>query len=436
MKLLQKLLCIIILISAINAVKAQFLMDVPDTTLKVNKGILNIYQKNDLLKIGVYLQPQFQVASAKGISTFEGTDFAENVSNRFMMRRSRMRIDYVHYTNTKEPGVQIVFQFDANERGFTVRDVWGRVFENSAQLFSFTAGMFARPFGFETNLSSSDRESPERGRMNQLLMRSERDLGAMITFDARKKIKLLDKIKIDVGLFNGQGITANGDFDNIKDLIARFAFKPIKLSNNITLTAAASYLYGGLLQNTKYKYYTATINGIKTTVVDSSAGNLYNNSPRHYAGADAQLKICNKKGLTTELRTEFIAGKHSVTANSNETPTALLTNTDGFYIRYFNGAYFYLVKEIFNTDHQLLLKYDWFDPNTKVAGKEIGAPGSLFSAANIKYSTLGMGYIYHLNSNVKLTIYYAKVWNEHTALTGFTNDVKDDVFTTRLQFRF
>ena len=36
--------------------------------------------------------------------------------------------------------------------------------------------MFARPFGFEINYSSSDRESPERGRKSQILMKGERDL--------------------------------------------------------------------------------------------------------------------------------------------------------------------------------------------------------------------------------------------------------------------
>lgn len=170
-----------------NFCKAQFLMDMIDTATEKGKGLLAIYKKFDHLRIGGYIQPQFQVASAKGAKTFAGTDFPGQVSNRFILRRSRVRIDFAHFENGRKPGVQIVFQFDANERAFTVRDVWGRIFENNFQLFSFTTGMFARPFGFETNLSSGDRESPERTRMNQTLMKSERDLGAMISFDVRKK---------------------------------------------------------------------------------------------------------------------------------------------------------------------------------------------------------------------------------------------------------
>ena len=425
-----------ILMVQTTSVKAQFLMDMVDTTKETGRGLLNLYKKFDHLRIGAYIQPQFQVASDKGIKAFEGTDFGPQVSNRFMLRRSRLRIDYVHFEEKQLPGVQIVFQFDANERGFTVRDVWGRIFENNLKLFSFTTGMFARPFSFETNLSSSDRESPERGRMNQLLMKSERDLGAMISFDARKQVGFLNYLKFDVGVFNGQGINANADYDNNKDFIARASLKPFKLNKQITLSAGASVLYGALLQNTKYRYYTDKSNtGITTTLLDSSIENLGTNAPRHYYGLDIQLRIKNKKGYT-ELRGEFIGGKHAVLANSNETPTALLTGNDGFHIRHFNGAYFYFLQHLFSPKHQLLVKYDWFDPNTKIASQQIGAVGSNFTAANIKYSTLGVGYTFYMTDNVKLLLYYAHVINEKTQLTGYTNDVSDDVFTTRLQFRF
>lgn len=410
-------------------------MDMVDTTKETGRGLLNVYKKFDHLKIGAYLQPQFQVASEKGAKSFEGTDFNPQIDNRFMLRRSRLRIDYVHFGEGQTPGVQIVFQVDANERAFTLRDMWGRIFENKYKLFSFTTGMFARPFGFETNLSSSDRESPERGRMNQLLMKSERDLGAMVTFDARKKIGFLNYLKLDVGVFNGQGINATGDFDNHKDFIGRLAFKPYHVSKKVTISAGTSILYGALFQNTKYRYFTGIDAGVKTTLVDSANENVGKNSPRHYYGADVQLKFKNRKGFT-ELRGEFIAGEHSVLANSNETPTALVTGKDGFHVRRFNGAYFYFLQHLFSTKHQLLIKYDWFDPNTKVKATEIGAVGSNFTAANIKYATLGLGYINYMSDNVKLVLYYARVWNEKTLLTGYTTDIEDNVFTCRLQFRF
>ncbi len=411
-------------------------MDMVDTTKETGRGLLAVYKKFDHLRIGGYIQPQFQVAGSKGIRSFEGGDFSAQVNNRFMFRRSRVRIDYVHFGKETAPGVQIVFQFDANERAFTVRDVWGRIFENKHQLFSFTIGMFARPFGYEVNLSSGDRETPERGRMSQILMKSERDLGAMLSLDSRRKGNKLKYLKVDIGVFNGQGINAAGDFDNTKDIIGNIALKPFPITDQVTLSGGASVLYGGLLQNTKYVYTTNEVSGIKKEIIDSSAGNLYKTSPRHYYGANAQFKYKNKKGLTTELRAEFLAGKQTGTNNNTETPVALLSGNDGFHIRNFNGAYFYLLQQVFSTKHQLMLKYDWYDPNSRVKGNEIGAPGSNFSATNIRYNTLGFGYINYLTENVKIVLYYAKVTNEKTQLPGFTGDVKDDVFTCRLQFRF
>ncbi len=162
-------------------------MDMVDTSKETGRGLLALYKKFDHLRLSGYIQPQFQVVQSKGIKSFEGGDFATNVSNRFMLRRSRVRIDYVHFSEGNRPSVQIVFQFDANERAFTVKDVWGRIFENKFKLFSLSIGMFARPFGYEVNLSSGDRETPERGKMSQTLMKSERDLGAMLSLDNRRK---------------------------------------------------------------------------------------------------------------------------------------------------------------------------------------------------------------------------------------------------------
>ena len=59
-----------------------------------------------------------------------------------------------------------------------------------------SAGFFARPYGFEVNLSSRIRETPERGRMSQILMPGERDLGVMISFEPQKKDHKLYHFKI------------------------------------------------------------------------------------------------------------------------------------------------------------------------------------------------------------------------------------------------
>lgn len=411
--------------------RAQFLMDMVDTTKEMGKGMLSIYKKFDHIRIGGYIQPQFQMAQEKGAKSFDGGDFPMNVNNRFMIRRGRIRFDYIHFAERKGPSVQFVFQFDGTERGVFIRDFWGRIFENKYQLFALSVGMFARPISYELNLSSSDRESPERGRMSQILMKTERDLGAMLTFEPRKKDHPLRHLKIDVGLFNGQGLAAAADFDSHKDLIARVALKPYSVTKKISVSAGGSVLNGGFLQNTKYVYSTNN----KTFTVDSALTNNGAIARRKYYGADMQVKIKNKAGFT-EFRAEYLTGTQTATAANSETPAALLTGTDGYYVRKFNGAYFYILQNIFNPHHQLIAKYDWYDPNSKVSGDDVGKPGTSLSATDIKYSTLGFGYIHHVNENLKLVLWYEKVTNEKTLLNGYTSDLKDDVFTFRLQFRF
>jgi hypothetical protein len=431
----QQLLLVVSLLLC-HLVQAQYLMDIVDTTKDLGKGMLSLYNRFDNIRITGYIQPQFQIAESKGAKGFAGGDFATNSNNRYMLRRARVRFDYVNFPkNAKGPSLQFVFQFDATERSVNVRDVWGRIFENRYQLFSFTTGLFARPFSYELNLSSGDRESPERGRMSQILMKTERDLGAMVSLDPRKKNSKIKFLKADIGVFNGPGLSSTTDYDNHKDIIGRVSIKPQSLSKKITLGVATSVLYGGLIQNTKYIYITKDIAGVKNLVTDSSVANINGIAPKKYYGADAQLKIKNKIGFT-ELRAEFITGKQTGSAVSSETPGALFTGTEGYYVRKFNGAYFYFLQHLVSLKHQIGIKYDWYDPNTTVKANEIGKPGTSINAANIRYSTLGLGYIYYINTNAKLVLWYDKITNEKTQLSGFTSDVKDNVFTCRLQFRF
>ena len=126
-------------------------------------------------------------------------------------------------------------------------------------------------------------------------------------------------------------------------------------------------------------------------------------------------------------------------ANSTTNP-GTLPNSNGTplptYVRHFNGSYFYFLQNIINTKHQIIIKYDWYDPNIKVKKTDIGKSGTNLTAADIKYSTLGIGYVYYFNPQTKIIFYYDIVTNELTNLSGATTDQKDNVFTCRLQFRF
>jgi hypothetical protein len=199
--------------------------------------------------------------------------------------------------------------------------------------------------------------------------------------------------------------------------------------------AGLSFLRGGWKNGTKYVYTSGTTpNGDKIFVVDSAVSNLGKSSPRHYYGGDVQVKWKHPWG-ETELRAEYWFGTQPGTAGSTTNPGTLPLALPT-YVRHYNGAFFYFLQHIVNTKHQVVLKYDWYDPNIKVKKTDIGKAGTNLTAADIRYATLGIGYIYYFNSQTKITFYYDRVSNELTNLSGATEDQKDDVFTCRLQFRF
>lgn len=428
---LLKLTATFVLCGMTGVLKAQFLVDMIDTTARSDKGLWAIYRKADHLLISGYFQPQFQVTQTKGAENYSGGNFGRYSNNRVTLRRARIRFDYAHFTDDGLPQAQVVFQFDGSERGVVIRDFWGRFYENKWQLFSLTTGMFARPFGYEVNLSSGDRETPERGRMSQILMRTERDLGVMATLEPRKKQSPIRLLKFDVGIFNGQGLTGPQEYDSYKDLISRLSLKPYAISHALSLSGGLSFFEGGLVQNSKYIFEQRDSKAQGFTV-DSSDGNIGRKAPRRYRGLDAQLKFKNALG-GTQLRAEYWWGTQSASANESATPGELL---DGpYYIRKFNGVFLYLIQNILSDKNQLVLKYDIYDPNRKLEGTDIGTLANTHNA-DIRYNTFGFGYLYHFNRHVKLLTWYDIIRNEPTALSGYERDLKDNVLTVRMQFRF
>lgn len=429
------------ILSIVSEAGAQrFLTDMMDTTTGIGKGIYPIYQKYDRLKFGGYMHPQFQWIETKGAKTYNAGDFPKNTDNRFRLRRGRIRVDYAHYNEQNQPLAYFAFQFDGTEQGVNIRDFWGRFYENKLGLFAVTTGMFARPMGFEVNLSSSDRETPERGRMSQILMKTERDLGMMLTIEPRKAHYKFKWLRLDVGVFNGQGLAGPGEYDSHKDLIGRLYLKPRKIKNlGWTVSAGLSGYYGGIVSQSPWIFKTTGTGNDAVVKGDSTPSNINYISPRQYAGADVQLKIPNAKGFS-EFRAETIMGTQTGTANSSETPgTYPVSSTTNLpqplYTRTFNGAYFYYLQHLGREDLQFIAKYDWYDPNTAVSGKQVDAAKG-FSPADIKYSTLSAGFLYYINVHVKLFLYYDWVTNENTSIPGYTGDIKDNVITCRLQFRF
>ncbi len=422
---------------SVAAYSQRYLADI-DSSFFIKDTVRPVIKRFENLRITGYIQPQFQKAQSDGAPSFAGGNFSAFSSSRFMLRRARIKIDYLLPSKTKYPRALFSFQIDATERGVIVRDMFLKLFETNKNLFSLTAGLFARPFGYEVNLSSAFRETPERGRMSQILMPGERDLGIMFSYEPLENTHRLSHIKFDIGFFNGQGLAGTTDFDDHKDLISRLFIKPYTF-NKVDISGGLSYLRGGLKNGTKYVYESGrAANGDKIFSVDSSLSNLGHSSPRHYYGADVRVKLRHEWG-ETEWRAEYWFGTQPGTSTTTSNPGTLPVSNGipvPTYVRHYDGAFLLFLQNIINAKNQLLVKYDWYDPNIKVEKMEIGKSGTNLTAADVKFSTLGVGFVRHLNSQTKLILYYDIVKNESAQLTGYTTDLKDNVLTFRLQFRF
>jgi hypothetical protein len=425
--------CLFVLLITIKGYTQRYLADY-DSSLFIRDTVRPLVKRFNNLNFSGYIQPQYQVAQSKGAPSYEGGNFSEFSDNRFMLRRARLKMDYVLPAKGKDfPKALFTFQFDATERGVFVRDMFLRLYEPSKERFSLTMGLVARPFGYEVNLSSAYRETPERGRMSQTLMPTERDLGAMFSYESHVVNTRKPVIRFDVGAFNGPGLSGTTDFDSYKDLISRLSLRPLNVSRSLAVSGGLSLLWGGWMQATKYKYEMGAKNGNTMFIVDSSLSNVGAKAPRQYYGADVQLAYSHAWGKT-EIRGEYWRGKQPGTSTSTTNPGTLPTTPT--YIRDFDGAFIYFLQNIVNEKWEFMAKYDWYDPNTKVAGQEIGKTGSNLTAGDIKYSTLGIGLTRYFTGNLKILAYYDIVRNEETALAGYTTDAKDDIFTLRMQVRF
>jgi hypothetical protein len=208
---------------------------------------------------------------------------------------------------------------------------------------------------------------------------------------------------------------------------------------NFNLSGGLSFLQGGWKNATKYVHQIRNDSqGVPYYSIDSSLANLQKIAPRKYRGADIQLTLNHAWG-ESEIRAEYWAGTQPGTYLSTTNP-GYLPSVNGepapTYLREFNGGFLLFLQQLFNPRHQLMAKYDWYDPNIKVSAHQIGSHGSLNSEADIRFDTWGFGYSYQLNKETKFTAYFDRVRNEHTMLAPFLKDLSDNVLTFRLQFRF
>lgn len=356
----KPLLKIILLLCISTSLSAQTVTD--SLNVKVNKlqKFIEVLRK---FRFSGYIQMQYQHADTAGAPGYSGGDFAPASNNRFMLRRARLRIAFEHETAKGIRLIETVFFTDATDKGFALKDIYGRLTDPFVGWFGIQGGYFMRPFGFEVNHPSAIRETPDRGRMSQILMPGERDLGGAFIIESPQNFKPV-YVRIDAGIFNGTG--AFSEIDSRKDFMGRLQLRrTFGTKTNFTISGGASYYRGSVLHSTPFIYNlqpdsTGSLRYLRTT---DSAGVGKKYSLRQYVGADMQLSLDYVAGTTT-LRGEFITGSEPGTAFSSSTPT---TTGSDIYNRKFSGAYFYFV-QVFKHKimkhpvyHEFVFKYDYYD---------------------------------------------------------------------------
>ena len=404
----------------------------------IQKALTDIKKAVDLMKkikINGWVQAQYQYADTVGAANFDGGDFPTNVDNRFMIRRGRIKATF------DGKNTQYVVQLNMTERFVNIADIYVKYTEPFTKWISLQAGVMNRPFGYDIQLSSAVRESPERARYTQIITPNERDMGAEIIVEAPKKSKLYG-FNFTGGFFNGTGLTIPAvnisDIDSRKDFIGRLSYyKGIK-DDKIKFGVGASHYngYERIANNLVYSgFKTDTLGNKQFMLSDTSTVNYKGSyAKRLYYGVEGLVSVKSIIGTTT-VRGEYVFGQQPGSASSTKSPQAATTGAT--YIRNFNAAYLFFIQRIMESKHEIFVKYEWYDPNSKVGANDIGKTGSALGAADVKFTALGVGYNFYITENFKFLAYYNMVTNETSKnLSGYTRDLKDNILTLRVQARF
>ena len=353
-------------------------------------------------------------------------------TNTFYLRRARLKVSYEGIE-----GVKFVLQPDYSTNNLSLKDAYVVLNDRWLKTFSLWAGQFNR-LNYEVDYSSSSREVLERSRVIRTLYPGEREIGVKLEANP-PKLPFKFQLAAFNGNFNGKDGKDAKDIDNGKDLMARavYSLKFPKLGIGIDL--GLSGYYGSA--TTKDSKYVLNSKNILDSV---TIGDLLT---RAWLGAELRFYWDFLGGLS--IKGEYLMGQNAVSGTSTTTVTqtggtAGTTNSGGTItttttdqssttklvttpnkIRQFSGYYIYLVKNI-GKRNQMVVKFDNFDPNTKLSGDA--------AKSELYYYTLTFAWQYYFDDNIRLTLSYEMPMNETNATTK--KDILDNTLSLRLQAKF
>ena len=376
------------------------------------------------LKISGFIQAQYQYADTVGAKTFNGGNFGKETDNRFSVRRARLKVAYERSFGSA------VIQINVGEKGVDVKNAYINLIAPFAKPLSLTGGIFDRPFGYAISYSSTAMEVVERPIVFETLFPSQQDVGAMLSFDAPSS-SVFSGLKVSAGFFNGNAI--NQDVDKYKDFIGHLSFDGFGLGDNVHLNLGAS-TYIGNVYNPAATVYEMR-NGAFAPTTEKVGAKLR----RRYVGFDGQLSIKTAIGKT-QLVSEYIWGKQPGTEKSSASPSYSTLPTGDAYLRDFAGGYATLIQNIYQ--FAVFGRYEWYDPNTKVSGNEVGKAadmpgGKATNATDLTQQVVSLGAFYEPVKNIRFTAQY-----DFNSFDGTDNGkfsvagLKNNLLTLRVQYKF
>jgi opacity protein-like surface antigen len=347
-----------------------------------------------------------------------------------------VRRGFLKSTYTNEWG-QAVLQINATEKGVGIKDAYIKIQPPGVAWINLTAGLYLRPFGYEVSYSASARETPERVRVVTSIFPDERDLGAILTLLAPKNTAI-NGLKLEFGIVNGNGMASEdkAKYGNLhKDFIGRLSYSKsysrVNFGIGTSVYSGKVTLFGSGDPDRPYRAYEMNNGDFRET--NKQGGDMIN---RSVYGFEGQFTGKTTAGNTT-IRAEYLFGTQPGLINTNVSNCAAgyLNGSPGnVYVRPFSGAYVYFIQDIFSPKHSAVFRFDYYDPNTKISGDNLKTDG------DVKYTTVGAGYMFNPSSNVRIAALYEWITNETsnsaTVHDKFQKDIKDNLFTLRLQYKF
>jgi hypothetical protein len=366
-----------------------------DERVLVNEADLGKLNK---IKISGYVQAQWERYDKDLVKTNEPT-------NTFFIRRARVKFTYEALD-----GIKLVLQPDFSTGNFSLKDAYAVVNIPKLKDFTLWTGQFSRP-NYEVEYTSGQREVLERSRVIRTIYPGDREIGVKLEYIG-STIPLKFQLMAMNGNFTG---TQAKDVDSKKDLMGRVVYSVKLPEAGIGIDIGANGYLGG--NRAKTNKFIVNTDGIADSI------NIGDYLDKNWLGGEIQIFADILGGLA--VKGEYMAGVNSNASTIASTATMAQKKADPNKIRNFSGFYIYLIKNI-GPRNQLVARYDYYDPNTKLAGD--AAKNDLF------YKTLTLSWQHYLNDFIRISLNYEMAKNE----TNSTNpkDLKDNVLGIRIQAKF